>query len=55
MAREDIINMLADWFGIEPDENGEHDTDSYEWQAGCYKNGHWFSLAEVVECLDSNL
>lgn len=55
MLREDIIKMLASWFGIAPNEDGEYDTDDYEWQAGCYKNGKWFCLAEIVECLDSNL
>lgn len=54
MEREEIIEMVADWFGIEPDENGEHDINGYDWQAGCYMNGTWFCLAEVVKMIEAN-
>ena len=41
--------------GIEPDENGEHDINDYDWQAGCYigSDGRFLSLAEVVKCIES--
>ena len=52
MDRQELMERLADWFGIEPDENGEFNINSYDWQAGCYSNGSWLSLAEVVKCLE---
>ena len=55
MERQEIMKMLADWFRIEPDEDGTYDIDDYDWQAGCYKNGNWFSLAEVVKCIEANM
>lgn len=55
MERQEIMEILADWFHIEPDENGEYDIDDYAWQSGCYMNGKWFSLAEIVECIESNM
>lgn len=53
MTRKEIMEALADWFGIDPNEDGKYDIDSYDWQAGCYKGRKWFSLAEVVECIES--
>ena len=56
MDRQEIMEMLGEWFGIEPDEEtGEYDIDSYDWQAGCYMNHKWFSLAEVVRCIECNM
>ena len=52
MSREELMERLADWFGIEPDENGEYDITDYDWTSGCYMNHTWFSLAEVVRCLE---
>lgn len=52
MDRDDIIRRLAEYYRIEPDEEtGEYNLDSYEWQAGCGKNGRWLCLAEIVEAL----
>lgn len=46
MERQEIMEALAQWFGIEPNENGEFDIDDYDWQAGCYVNGgRWLILA----------
>lgn len=45
MKKEDIIEALAEYYGVGTN------TDSYEWNAGCYKNGKWFSLNDVVEAL----
>lgn len=53
MDRQEIMEMLAGWFEIEPDENGEYDINDYDWQSGCYMNHKWFSLAEVVKCIES--
>lgn len=53
MSRQEIMEYLAEWFGIEPDEDGEYDINDYDWQAGCYMNHKWFSLAEVVQCIES--
>ena len=54
MDREEIMELVADWFGISPNENGTFDIDDYNWQSGCYMgNGRWFCLAEVVKCIES--
>lgn len=54
MTRQEIMEVLAGWFEIEPNEDGEFDINDYDWQAGCYHNGHWLSLAEIVKCIESN-
>lgn len=54
MERQEIMEALAVWFGIEPDENGEYDIDSYDWISGCYINGNWLSLGEVVRCIEQS-
>ncbi len=51
MDEDRIIEMVAEHFGIRPDEDGKYDTESYDWQAGCsLGGGKWLNLAEVVEC-----
>ena len=50
----EIIEALAEAFGIEPDENGGYDLEGYEWRAGCggYNGDYsWLSLKNVVEVL----
>lgn len=51
MTREELIEALAEYFGIEPDDNGEYNLNSYDWESGCYFNHQWFSLKEVVRAL----
>lgn len=51
MERDEIIEALADYFGIEPNEEGEYDLDDYDWQSGCSFNGRWMNLATIVEIL----
>lgn len=53
MDREEMIERLAEYFGIEPDEEtGEYDLNDYEWQAGCsFGGGVWLNLANIIECL----
>ena len=53
MDREEIIEKLASYFGLEPGEDGEYDLDSYDWQAGCSMGygGLWLNLANVVDAL----
>ena len=55
MSRQEIMEMLGEWFGIEPNEDGTYNIKDYDWQAGCYMGDHWFSLAEVVLCLEAYL
>lgn len=54
MSRERIIDLVAEWFNVHPDENGEYDLSSYEWQAGCYHGNKWLSLAEIVDLIESS-
>ena len=50
--KDEIIEALANEYGIEPDEDtGEYDLTSYEWTAGCYVNHTWMSLADIVYTL----
>lgn len=52
MDRDEIIYKLAEYFDIEPNENGEYDLSDYEWTAGCRFAGcAWLNLANVVEAL----
>ena len=53
MDRQEIMRKLARWFDIEPDEDGTFDIDSREWQTGCYNNGVWLCLAEIVYCIEN--
>jgi hypothetical protein len=56
MTRKEIVEYVAEWFGIEPDKNG--DTYSYDWQSGCAMGGEsdkWLTLAEVVNCIETML
>ncbi len=58
MERQEIMQVPAEWFGIEPDDDGEYDIGGYDWQAGCYMgngSGRFLNLAEVVRCLEMNL
>ena len=53
MDREEIIEKLAFYFGLDTNEDGEYDLDSYDWQAGCSMGhgGLWLNLANVVDAL----
>ena len=48
----EVIERLAEYYGIEPESNGRFDLDSYEWVAGCGDgHGRWISLANVVKAI----
>ena len=56
MTRNDVIETLADYYGLdypEMKENGEYDLrNNYDWQAGCAMNGgYWLTLSDVVYAL----
>ena len=55
MDEREVIEALANYFGIEPDEEtGEYNLKSYDWISGCSMgNGsdHWLTLANVIEAL----
>lgn len=56
MTREELIELLAEHYGIERDEEtGEFDLDDYDWQSGCYARNRWFSLAEIVDIVSPYL
>lgn len=54
MERQEIMEVLAEYYGIESNENGEYDIEDYDWQAGCYTNGRWMSLGEIVKIIEQN-
>lgn len=47
MDRSELLERLAEHYGVD-----SMDTNSYDWQCGCYVNGVWLSLAEIVKCLE---
>lgn len=53
MDREEIMELLADYFEL--GEDVDFDLDSYDWQAGCYIGGgrKFLCLAEVVKFIES--
>ena len=52
MTRQEMIEKLAEYFDIEPNEDGEYDLDDYEWTAGCRFNGStWLNLKNIINCL----
>lgn len=54
MDRQEIMEHVAEWFGIEPDEDGNFDINDYDWQAGCsMMNGKWLNLEEIVKCIEN--
>lgn len=55
MERTEIMAHVAEYFGVEPNEDGKYDIDDYDWMAGCYIGscGRFLSLAEVVKCIES--
>ena len=55
MEREEIMEMVAEWFEIEPDEDGTYNIDDYDWTAGCSmgRDRKWLCLAEVVRMIES--
>lgn len=51
--RDEIIEALAEAYGIEP-EDGGYDLDDYDWRSGCggfHGDYTWLSLKNVVEVL----
>ena len=53
--KQEIIEALAREYNIEPNEDGEYDLTDYNWTAGCYANGTWMSLANIVYTLADEL
>lgn len=60
MTKTEMINALARYYKIEPNEDGEYDFETTDWQGGCYIDTYhdgeteyvWLSLANVVEALE---
>ena len=54
MDEMEIMEKVAEWFGVEPNDDGTYDINDYDWQSGChYKNGKWLTLSEVVYLIES--
>lgn len=56
--KDEIIEALAEAYGIEKDEDGKYDLDDYEWTSGCsgyHGEYSWLTLANVVEILTGAL
>lgn len=62
MSRNEIVEAVADYYGIDYDDidkkdNGDYDIrNDYNFQAGCSMgNGTWLNLESVVKCIESIL
>lgn len=57
MDEMEIMEKVAEWFGVEPNDDGTYDINTYDWQAGCYMNvggdSKFLNLAEVVYLIES--
>ena len=62
MSRDEIIETVAEFFGIDiddisKDDDGHYDIrNDYDFQAGCSlgSGGKWLNLANVVRCIEEN-
>lgn len=58
MNRDTVIMYVANFFGIDPDDDGNYDLSSYGWTAGCYagrdSNGDavWMSPSAIIDIFD---
>ena len=52
MSRESIMEYVADWFNVKPNDDGKYDIHDYDWQAGCYHDGVWLNLEEIVKLIE---
>ena len=55
MSKEEFIKVLADEYGIEPNEDGKYDLNDYDWTSGCsfgYGRGVWLTLANIVNAFE---
>ena len=53
MSRTEVIEALADYFGVDVPKDIHRD---YDWNSGCSMRGssdNWLTLANVVEALDN--
>lgn len=55
-GKEKVINLIADYFRLKPDNDGKHDIDSYTWTGGCYVGNmddlQWLSLSKIIEIIE---
>lgn len=57
MDRQEILEALVNYnLNTEPDDNGEYDINSYDFQSGCYINREvWLNLASVVSFVEQEI
>lgn len=51
-----IIEVLANYYRLDlPNKNkkGDYVLNGDGWDTGCFKNGRWFSLENIISVLDS--
>ena len=52
MTKEEIIEFVAERFGIQHDEDdGKYHLRDGDWKTGCYVNGEWLCPATVVSLI----
>lgn len=52
MTKKELINHIGKWYRAGRDEEtGEYDINDYDWESGCYHNGHWVCLRDFYDCV----
>lgn len=58
ISRETIMEAVARWFCVEPNEDGSYDINSCDWEAGSSQGSldkPWISLKNFVLCMEDFL
>ena len=59
--RQKLMEHIGRWFGIDPEEDGTWDIESYDWTSGCSIGygfderdcrADWMTLGEFVRCME---
>jgi hypothetical protein len=48
----EATEIVANRFNISPNDDGNYNTNSYDWEAGCYCNGSWLCPKDALRCIE---
>ena len=54
MNEQRIMEIVAEYFGIQPNDDGTYDIDDYDWQSGCMHGKAWLCPALIVKIIEDN-
>lgn len=53
MTNDKIINFVGNYYGCSKDEEThQYDTDSYDFQSGCYIGDRWLCINAIGNCIE---